>query len=369
MIASGGWRSNVAGVAAARENGRAWACVVLVATALAVALGWAGLPGAPVLAGIVAAGAVVLWRRDGQLKVFEPLSRLAHVVLGVTLGTLIRRESLSAVTANWVAVLLVLLATIGVSMLAAAVVSRVTDVDQATAQLGLIPGGASGIVAVSGEVGADSRLVAVMQYARVYLVIAMLPLAVGLLPDESQPVHQATLAQGSHPELVGVALLVACTLVTVLLLRVAPIPSGSLLIPMVLSAGFCFAFSQYAPTIPMPLRDAALVVIGVQIGLLFTVESLRATRRALPAVAAATVALIAVCAGIGLVLAEVTDKSALDGYLATTPGGLNAVLAVAVTSDVDLAFVTSVQVLRLLVMILAGPLFGLWFSRQLADDD
>ena len=49
----------------------------------------------------------------------------------------------------------------------------------------------------------------------------------------------------------------------------------------------------------------------------------------------------------------------LDGYLATTPGGLYAVLATATGSGADATFVLAVQVLRLFVMLLlraaAGP--------------
>jgi hypothetical protein len=55
------------------------------------------------------------------------------------------------------------------------------------------------------------------------------------------------------------------------------------------------------------------------------------------------------------VLAQLTGVSALDGYLATTPGGLYAVLATAVASGANATFVLAVQSLRLFVMIVAAP--------------
>ena len=68
--------------------------------------------------------------------------------------------------------------------------------------------------------------------------------------------------------------------------------------------------------------------------------------------------LIVASAGLGAVLAATTGASALDGYLATTPGGLYAVLATATDSGADATFVLAVQVLRLFVMLLSAPAGG-----------
>ena len=74
------------------------------------------------------------------------------------------------------------------------------------------------------------------------------------------------------------------------------------------------------------------------------------------------------CAGLGAVLSAATGVSALDGYLATTPGGLYAVLATASDSGADVTFVLAVQVLRLFVMLSprAGPVALMSSSRRRA---
>ena len=51
-----------------------------------------------------------------------------------------------------------------------------------------------------------------------------------------------------------------------------------------------------------------------------------------------------------------TDVSFRDAYLATTPGGLYAVLAVAVGAGANTTFILAVQSLRLLVAVLLAPL-------------
>jgi uncharacterized protein len=70
------------------------------------------------------------------------------------------------------------------------------------------------------------------------------------------------------------------------------------------------------------------------------------------------------CALLGLALAPLADVSTLDAYLATTPGGLYAVLATAVGSGANTTFVLAVQVLRLFVMLLAAPVLARWLVRE-----
>ena len=107
---------------------------------------------------------------------------------------------------------------------------------------------------------------------------------------------------------------------------------------------------------PALVQTAAFLVIGLQVGLSFTRASLRTIGRALPLALAVIVVLIGASAGLGAVLSAATGASALDGYLATTPGGLYAVLATATDSGADATFVLAVQVLRLFVMLLTAPL-------------
>ena len=69
------------------------------------------------------------------------------------------------------------------------------------------------------------------------------------------------------------------------------------------------------------------------------------------------------CAGMGLLLASATGQSALAGYLATSPGGLFAVLSIAVETDTSATFVLAVQVLRIFVMLLVAPGLAVLLSR------
>src|SRR5690606_22266330 len=107
--------------------------------------------------------------------------------------------------------------------------------------------------------------------------------------------------------------------------------------------------------VPMVLVQVAYALVGWQAGLAFTQEALRAVGRTLPLALALIVALGVATAGLGLLLARVTGLSPLEGYLATSPGGVYAVLATAVETGSDVTFIVAAQVLRILAMLFAAP--------------
>lgn len=112
------------------------------------------------------------------------------------------------------------------------------------------------------------------------------------------------------------------------------------------------------PDAPVPavLTTVALTIIGLEIGLRFDMPMLRSLGAMAAPVAAITAALVVSCALVGLLLSRVTGISLVEGYLMTTPGGINAVLATAVgLPQVNLAVVTLAQVVRLLAMVIVMP--------------
>jgi uncharacterized membrane protein AbrB (regulator of aidB expression) len=68
------------------------------------------------------------------------------------------------------------------------------------------------------------------------------------------------------------------------------------------------------------------------------------------------VVLLVACFGLAVLLEATTSVSLLDAYLATTPGGLYAVIAVAVGAGANTTFIIAVQGLRLVVMVLLAPI-------------
>jgi hypothetical protein len=226
----------------------------------------------------------------------------------------------------------------------------------------MIAGGASGIVAMSDELGADDRLVAFMQYLRVLLIVAFTPLAAGVLFGAHG---------GNAPSSGGVlgtpgawALTLALAAAGAVLGPRLRIPAGALLAPLFLSGALTLAGHEF--TVPSLLRETGFALIGLQVGLRFTTDTIRTARAILPAVLACIAGLVVACGALAWVLHATAHVSLLDAYLATTPGGLYAVLATAFGSGANTTFVLAVQGLRLLVMVLAAPLVVRWLVRPRA---
>ena len=78
---------------------------------------------------------------------------------------------------------------------------------------------------------------------------------------------------------------------------------------------------------------------------------------------ALTVQGIVMCAGIGLAFAATAHVSPLDGYLATTHGGLPAVTAGVLQSGDNGGLILAMQSLRLFLAVLIAALVGAHFRR------
>jgi membrane AbrB-like protein len=312
----------------------------------------------PWLFGALLLGLAVALARPGRLDVPDRAFTAAQAVTGVTLGTYLKASSLSALGHDWLAVVLVSAGTLVVSLAGGLGLARLTSLDAPTAALGMIAGGASGIVTMARDLRGDDRLVAFMQYARVLVVVLLTPVLIPL----AFPGHHAAgpvTASGHEPVLgsgLEWVLTAAIAAAGFSAARAGRVPAGALLGPMVIAGAITLSGLDAGLATPPALREAAFAVIGLQVGLRFTVATVRRVGRLLLPVLACILFLLLGCFGLAAALAATTDVSLLDAYLATTPGGLYAVLAVAVGAGANTTFIVAVQGLRLLVMVLLAPL-------------
>ncbi|HLU59434.1 MAG TPA: AbrB family transcriptional regulator [Pseudonocardia sp.] len=340
---------------------RRWAPLVVLTAAATAALAPLGVPSPALFAGLLVAAALAL--AGLGVDVPGPPNTAAQAVIGVVIGVLAQPGTLAGLAGQWVPVLLVSVATLAVSMGAGLLLGLRRGVSPLTGMLALTAGGASGLVAVSRELGGDDRTVAVVQYLRVGLVTATMPVvaAVGF----GARAGSGPGPSGAAPLVVDLAHLVLCAVVGTTLARLARVPAGALLGPMCVAIALNLTGLSFGAAPPDALVELAYAVIGWQAGSRFTRESLRTVLGALLPATALIAGVILACAGLGLVLSALTGTTALDGYLATTPGGVYAVLATAVSAGSDVTFVMAVQVLRVVVMLLVTPAVARLAARAL----
>jgi membrane AbrB-like protein len=336
-------------------------------TAATVGGGWLagrlGLPSGYLFVAMLAALAYAL-AAPGRLALPPGAFQVAQAVTGVVLGTFLHSSTLTGLGARWVPVVLVSAATLAVTIGVGLVLARVAGLDRPTASLGMVAGGASGIVAMADELGGDERLVAFMQYLRVLVITLLTPLLVPL----AFGVHAHGASGESGGPLLGSAtgwlLMVGAGAAGSLIGPRLRLPAPALLGPLILAAVLTVTGVTGDVEVPPLARETAFSVIGLQIGLGFERETVREIARLVMPVVLSIVVLLIVCFGLGWVLSVTTDVSLLDGYLATTPGGLYAVLPIAYGAGANTTFVLAVQGLRLFAMVLAAPVVVRWLVRS-----
>ncbi|XAY07132.1 hypothetical protein DSM112329_04011 [Paraconexibacter sp. AEG42_29] len=339
----------------------AWAGLTAGVVLGGLALDRVGLPSSYLFAALLLGLGVALGRPDA-IDVPPAWFRWAQAVAGVTLGAYLQASALRELTHAWLPVALVSAATLALSLAAGLALARTTTLDEPTAALGLIAGGASGIVGMSEELGADDRLVAFMQYLRVLVVVASTPLFIALaFPGHHE--SASALAADAQPilgALRGWVLTAVLALAGALIALRLRLTAGGLLGPMILTGVVVLAVPGGEFGVPPLLREASFGIIGLQVGLRFTPDTIRLLGKLLVPVSLAILGLLVACFGLALILDAATSASLMDSYLATTPGGLYAVLAVASGAGADTTFVVAVQSLRVVVMVLLAPLAVRW---------
>lgn len=328
-----------------------------VTTALLV---WLQVPAAPIFGGLVG-GVVHALRHEHPVVVPEWSFRVGQAIVGAGVGAAIVWGDLVDLGSAWPAVGLVVVVTLVVSVAAGQVLRLHRGVDLATATFASIAGGASGMAAMARDAGADERIVTVVQYLRVLVILATIPFAVAVLA----PVSGGGSAPGTDPVgWPGYVLAAAAVVVGILLGRLLRLPSPAVLGSLVAAALLVQVPALEGATVPPVVQAAGFVLIGVQVGLRFTRATLLQLGRMMPTALVVIVLVVVMCAGLGVVLSELAGVSRVDGYLATTPGGLPAVLAATSSSGADLSFVSAVQVLRLLLVLAVAPFVGRWLLRR-----
>lgn len=346
-----------------------WLLLLVATVAVTVPLTLINVPSAALFAALIVGVALAIVAL-APARVPRQAGAVAQGVLGVYIGTMVHQDAVDALRTDWAIVLAIAVATLVISIIAGALLGLHRDVSPLTGALALVAGGASGLVAIARELGGDDRVVSVVQYLRVALVTATIPLVVTLVfhADRSHPAVNAP-QTAEAPWYLSLAMLVGLVAVGAVGGRLLHVPGAGLLGPLALTVVLQLTGLSFGLTVPAVLVQAGYMVIGWQAGVAFTRESLRAIGRILPLALLLIVVLGVATALLGIVLANVTGVTQLEGYLATSPGGVYAVLATAVETGSNVTFVIAAQVLRVLLMLFAAPLLARVMIRLTARQD
>ena len=317
------------------------------------------LPAAPLLGPLIAG--ITLSLRGATIHLPRPFFISAQAIIGCMIARALTPSIFGVLAANWALVLIILLSTLAISALTGWLLVRYSSLPGATGAWGSSPGGASAMVVMAQEYGADVRLVALMQYLRVLFVVGAAVMVVRFaLGGEAQEMTQQIV--WFPPLTFNLPLTLLLTAVAGWLGLRLRIPSGAMLLPM-LAGALAQGEGMLLLELPEWLLVLAYTALGWTVGLQFNREIFMLALKTLPQIIAAIVGLIALCALMALALTHLLPLDFLTAYLATSPGGLDTVAIIAVGTRADMSFIMAMQTLRLFTILLTGPATARLISR------
>jgi uncharacterized protein len=339
-----------------------------VLLALAVLTGFAmaalGLPAA-FLSGPLLVAAIFSIANRPVIRFPLFIYRLAQSVIGVMLSFSISAKSLQTIAANWIPVIALVLAMLVLTTLIGIGLRRFTNLRPGTALLGTLPGGAGEMIAMSDSLGADVRLVTVMQYGRLLAILATISVVGHFAGSSVGVTHPGARPAAGHPlEPIHYLISAVIALIGAALGTRFRIPGGTVIIPAALAAIAGIIGVQAAPW-PPPVLATAYLVLGLQIGSNFDAAVVDQLRRLGLFVLLSNIFLLGVSALLALCLMPLLKIDLLSAYLAATPGGLDSVAAMASDLRADAALILAVHSLRLISVLLIGPFLVQILARRL----
>jgi uncharacterized protein len=327
-----------------------WAVLGVASIVLSALLQRAHVPAAWLIGPMVVAISMAIRGFAGRIP--RAGFTIAQALIAVAVSQTITTPILAELATEWAPIVGAVLLSVVAAGVAGWLLARYSSIAPETAAWGSTPGGATTMIILAADFGADPRLVAFMQYLRVTLVVLSASTVSRLLLGSSAQPHSVA-ADGPFNTIAFLTTL-AFALGGGLIGRFSRVPGGQFLVPLIV-AGTLHATGILHPYMPWWLLDAAYATIGLSIGLLWNRETLLTAVRILPTLIVSTSVLVLLSAASGMLLVIWAHVDPMTAYLATTPGGLDSVPIIALDAGSNLPLILAAQTMRVFAVVATGP--------------
>ena len=325
------------------------AATLAAATLGAAAFRGLHLPLATILGAMT--GAALVANFLGVMPGGRRLRRFGQLFVGASIGAVLSPDILGELLQLFPVMLGIAIAANLVGLALALPLAWLAGIDRLSAVLASLPAGMAEMATLAHALDADEQAVALIHTLRVVLVLALLPLWLGLAgrhgPLPLPPFNWSGLAEIFGLVVVSTALAAAATRLRIL--------NAYIIAPMLVCL-LIVAVGHRLPPVPGPVLVAAQVAVGASLGLRFQVARLRRLPR---------VALAGALSGILMIAAAFSALAPLAGWLggldpvssilASAPGGLGEMIGSAASLGLLAAAVAGFQLTRSLLTNLVAP--------------
>jgi membrane AbrB-like protein len=288
-----------------------------------------------------------------------PLRPIVIPAIGVMLGSSITPSILQDIP-RWslsVAILLpFLVASAGVSWL---IYRRIGKYDPVTAYFSAMPGGLNDMLVMGTEAGGEERRIALAHALRIFWVIMVIVLFYGLVLGVSSDGQAGSWVALDALTLWDWVILTACGVLGVPFGNLIRLPAAQVFGPMILS-GIAHVTGLVTVAPPTLLILFAQLVIGTVVGCRFLGAKWSEVGRDMVLGVAASLAMLAVTVAFALVASRLTGIPLTQTMIAFAPGGLAEMTLLSLAMGQDVAYVSVIHMVRLVIVIgTAGYVFRL----------
>jgi len=301
----------------------------------------------------------------------KPLRNAGLAILGTTIGTGFQPDLAGSVL-TWLPTMLAMLIIVLIVMpIAWLLYRRYAGWSSITAALAAIPGGFATMALTAEEHGADVAKVSMAHILRIVSIIMLMPLLIQWLSNTSgveSSTGAVTPVSGENfgIDLVDALVLIACATAGPWIGKLLRLPASIILGAMLLSA-LVHISGLSTVTVPSILVSAVQVITGAWLGASFTGIDRRELFGMLKVSLLVSLLTLAPTLAIAWAIAVHSDFELLPLLLAFAPGGMPEMALIALVFDLDPMFVIGHHMVRMLVLVITGPILLPWMLRRLAD--
>ncbi len=337
-----------------------YAETLAIALAGGTAFTYLGLPAGLVSGSVLAVAAAALLGRP--VKVPLVLARICYVIVGILLGAVVTPATLRGV-ATWPASIAILM--IGAVCMTVATTSYLRVVhrwDLLSALMGASPGSMAQVIALSTELGADLRAVAVVQTVRVLLLVIGLPNGLALfgLAAPALAVARGPAGVNVLGEMILLASIATACAVGFARMRFP----GGLLFGALAGSGVLHGSGVIHAVLPWWIGSASVVTLGALVGSRFANTTLRTLAGFLGAAFGSFTVSMAVAAAFILIDAHVFNFSIANIVIAFSPGAQDTMMVLALALHLDPVYVGAHHLARFLVVTFTVAVAARRFAKR-----
>lgn len=340
-----------------------WLILIAFAALMISLFRYLDIPAALLLGAMIAA--VIVSISGFSLTLPRKFFYFAQSIIGCMVAQRLSIPALNILSSHWLLVLMVMGSTLAFSFFIGWILAKKTPLPGSTAVWGASPGGASMMVLMSMDYpDADPRLVAFMQYFRI-LIVSAIAIMISHALMSSTPEHALP-----HRDVIWFPPVTGLLIVTLIFAVVSGMAGKYLRIPSpyVLSPLIFATILQTTEVLTLELPEwllgLAYILIGFGVGVRFTQETVKMAIKVLPAITAAILAIVLFCMGLAWLLADIMQVDFFTAYLATSPGGMDAIAIIAANAPVEISLVMAIQTVRLIMTLVLSPIIAKYIAKH-----